>query len=295
MWQLCCIKRQTTVIALRPPLRDSYLARMSYYKGKTIWITGASAGIGEALALALAKKGASLILSSRKKAGLDKVASACKTKGAPKVDVLPLDLAEHALLDTLITENQALLAQVDMLINNGGISQRSQVTETDFAVYKKLMDVNYLGTVKLSLGVLPFFKQKNSGHYVSISSMAGKFGVPGRSGYSASKMALHGFFDALRAELRTTGIKVTLICPGYIKTDISLNALTSDGSPQGTLDAAQRNGMDVATMVDKTLNAIARGREEVHIGGFKEVKMAGFVARVFPATFRKIIAKAKTT
>ncbi len=268
---------------------------MSYYKGKTIWITGASAGIGEALALTLAEKGASLILSSRKKPGLDKVASACLTKGAPKVDVLPLDLAEHSQLDTLINENQALLAHVDILINNGGISQRSQVAETDFAVYKKLMDINYLGTVKLSLGVLPFFKQRNTGHYVSISSMAGKFGVPGRSGYSASKMALHGFFDALRAEQRSTGIKVTLICPGYIKTDISLNALTSDGSPQGTLDEAQRNGMDVDTMVDQTLKAIAKGREEVHIGGFKEVKMAGFVARVFPATFRKIIAKAKTT
>ena len=88
---------------------------------------------------------------------------------------------------------------------------------------------------------------------------------------------------------------MTLICPGYIKTDISLNALTSDGSPQGTLDEAQRKGMDVETMVDKTLNAITKGREEVHIGGFKEVKMAGFVARIFPTTFKKIIAKAKTT
>ena len=108
-------------------------------------------------------------------------------------------------------------------------------------------------------------------------------------------LALHGFFDALRAELRLTGIKVTMICPGYIKTDISLNALTGSGAAQGTLDEAQRMGMDVNTCVDKILRAIQKGQEEAHIGGFKEVKMAGFVSRVFPATFRKIIAKAKTT
>lgn len=268
---------------------------MSYYKGKTIWITGASSGIGEALAHALSRQGARLILSSRKKPALEKVAATCLSEGARSADVIPLDLAQHEQLEEILQQHKNLLSQVDILINNGGISQRSQVADTDFAVYKKLMDVNYLGTVKLSLGVLPFFKQRNKGHYVSISSMAGKFGVPGRSGYSASKMALHGFFDALRAELRTTGVKVTLICPGYIKTDISLNALTGDGAPQGTLDEAQRKGMSVDMLVTKVLKAIKNGREEVHIGGFKEVKMAGFVARVFPSTFRKIIAKSKTT
>ena len=268
---------------------------MSYYKGKTIWITGASSGIGKAMAHKLAESGARLILSSRKKSTLTSVAESCLTMGAGSAEVIPLDLAEHGQLDEVLEKHRSLLAKVDILINNGGISQRSQVAETDFAVYKKLMDINYLGTVKLSLGLLPYFKLRNQGQYVSISSMAGKFGVPGRSGYSASKMALHGFFDALRAELRTTGIKVTLICPGYIKTDISLNALIGSGAAQGTLDEAQRKGMEVDVFVSKALRAIQKGREEVHIGGFKEVKMAGFVARVFPSSFRKIIAKAKTT
>ena len=272
-----------------------YFVDMGYYEGKTIWITGASSGIGKAMALSLSEQGAQLILSSRKRPGLELVAEACLAKGAGLAEIIPLDLAKHTQLDEILEAHQQLLSSVDILINNGGISQRSQVAETDFAVYKKLMDVNYLGTVRLTLGLLPYFKKKDKGHYVSISSMAGKFGVPGRSGYSASKMALHGFFDALRAEHRTSGIKVTIICPGYIKTDISLNALTGSGAAQGTLDEAQRKGMDVDVFVKKSLRAIQNGREEVHIGGFKEVKMAGFVARVFPASFRKIIAKAKTT
>lgn len=265
---------------------------MSYFKDKTIWITGASSGIGKALALALAREGAHLILSSRKRSALEVVAAECSPA---KVEILPLDLEKHDELDAVFEENDKLLSQVDILINNGGLSQRSKALDTEFAVYKKLMDINYLGTVKLSLGMLKYFQQRNKGHFVTITSMAGKFGVPVRSGYSASKMALHGFFDALRAEQRNTGIKVSLIVPGYIMTDISKSALTGTGDAQGTMDAAQRNGMQLKTFVPKVLSAISKGKEEVHIGGFKEVKMAGFVARVFPATFRKIIAKAKVT
>ncbi len=264
---------------------------MSYFKNKTVWITGASSGIGRAMAINLSNQGAELILSSRKKEALEKVSAECNTS----CTVLPLDLEDHKGLEAILQNNMALLSKVDILINNGGISQRSKVAETEFSVYKKLMDINYLGTVKLSLGLLPHYIKRNSGHYVVISSMAGKFGVPVRSGYSASKMALHGFFDAMRAELMETDIKVTMVCPGYIQTDISKNALTASGEAQGTMDEAQRNGMDVNVMVDKVLSAVAAHKEEVHIGGFKEVKMAGIVSRLFPATFRKIIARSKVT
>lgn len=265
---------------------------MNYYHSKTVWITGASAGIGKAFALALAKQGAQLILSSRKLEALESVAAECAP--AP-CHILPLDLEDHEGLDLVIQQNQDLLSKVDVLINNGGISQRSRVIDTDFSVYKKLMDINYLGTVKLTLGILPHFKKKNAGQYVVISSMAGKFGVPVRSGYSASKMALHGFFDAMRAELRETGIKVTIVCPGYIQTDISKNALTASGAAQGSMDEAQRNGMPVELMVSKVLAAVSAQKEEVHIGGFKEVTLADVVSRWLPATFRKIIAKSKVT
>ncbi len=265
---------------------------MTYYNNKTVWITGASSGIGKEMAIQLSRLGARLILSSRKKGTLQDVAQLCESES---IDLLPLDLEDHEGLDKLIVENEALLSSVDILINNGGISQRSKVKETSFDVYKKLMDINYFGTVKLSLAMLPHFTRKNNGHYVVISSMAGKFGVPVRSGYSASKMALHGFFDALRAELTSTNIKTTIICPGYIQTDISKNALTSDGSPQGTMDEAQRNGMPVETMVKKVLSAISSGKAEYHVGGFKEVHAAGLVARLFPGLLRKIIAKSKVT
>ena len=265
---------------------------MTYYKNKTVWITGASSGIGKEMAIQLSGLGAHLILSSRKRVGLQKVAQLCQSSS---IELLPLDLEDHESLDRLISANDDLLSSVDILINNGGISQRSDVKKTSFDVYKKLMDINYFGTVKLSQGMLPHFTKKNAGHYVVISSMAGKFGVPGRSGYSASKMALHGFFDALRAELSATAIKTTIICPGYIKTDISKNALTSDGSPQGTMDDAQRNGMPVETMVKKVLAAIAGGQAEYHIGGLRELHMAGLVSRLFPGLLRKIIAKSKVT
>jgi len=264
---------------------------MSYFKNKTVWITGASSGIGKAMAVELAKRGANLVLSSRKRAALDSVAELCDTE----VAILPLDLQDHEGLDAIISSHSDLIAQVDILVNNGGISQRSLVKDTSFEVYKKLMDVNYLGSVKLSQAVLPYFLEKNSGHYVVISSMAGKFGVPVRSGYSAAKMALHGFFDALRAELHQTQVAVTIICPGYIRTDISKNALTSDGSAQGTMDQAQANGMDVNVMVRKTLAAVQVKQAEVHIGGFKEVKMAGLMHRLFPGVLRRIIARSRVT
>ncbi len=265
---------------------------MSYFKDKTIWITGASSGIGRALAIELAAQGAKLILSSRKRAALEEVALHLSHSDT---QILPLDLQDHDGLDQLIKDNQPLLASVDILINNGGISQRSKVVDTDFKVYKKLMDVNYLGAVKLSLGILPFFTKKKAGQFVVISSMAGKFGVPVRSGYSASKMALHGFFDAMRAELMHMGIGVTIICPGYIQTSISKNALTASGETQGTMDDAQRKGMPLEIMIPKVLKAIESRSDEIHIGGFREVKIAGVLSRFFPKTFKKIIAKSKVT
>ncbi len=266
---------------------------LSYYKNKNIWITGASAGIGRGLAIALSKKGANLVLSSRKEAALRATEKLCDP--SVSITILPLDLEDHNGLDDILTKNKPQLSQVDILINNGGISQRSKVVDTDFDVYKKLMDINFLGTVKLSLGILPYFRKRNAGQYVVISSMAGKFGVPVRSGYSASKMALHGFFDAMRAELKNTDIVTTIICPGYIQTDISLNALTGSGSAQGTRDDAQRNGMPLSAFITRALSAIENHKEEIQVGGFVETKIAPLINRLSPSLFKKIIARSKVT
>ncbi len=264
---------------------------MRYYKGKKVWITGASAGIGKALALSLASEGADLILSSRKRESLEAVKLACGKQ--VKVDILVLDLEDHQGIEKTFNENVDLIQDVDVLINNGGISQRSQVSETDFSVYKKLMDVNYLGTVQLTRLLLPFFIKRNKGQFVVMSSVAGKFGVPYRSGYSAAKMALHGFFDALRAEVSKTDITVSIICPGFVKTDISKNAITGDGNKYEKMDEAQEKGMDVSVLAKEILKAVQNHKAEAYFGGFRETKLAIFVSKLFPNRFRKIIAKAK--
>ncbi len=264
---------------------------MNNQKTKKIWITGASAGIGKALALAYAKEGAKLVLSSRKRPALEEVKSLCV--GSPKVDILPLDLEKHEEIDQIFKANINLIKDVDLLINNGGISQRSKVSETQFEVYQRLMDINYLGTVQLSTLLLPYFVERNCGQFAVITSVAGKFGVPYRSGYSASKMALHGFFDALRAELNHTNINVTMICPGFIKTDISVNSLTGSGEKLNEMDEAQANGMDVNTFADKAIKAINHKKEEVYIGAFRETTLAILVSRLFPSLFKKIISKSK--
>ncbi|MCL4151672.1 UNVERIFIED_CONTAM: hypothetical protein GTU68_002826 [Idotea baltica] len=212
---------------------------------------------------------------------------------SPSIDILKLDLEDHDGLQAIFEENETLLSQVDVLINNGGISQRSKVEETDFKVYKKLMDVNFLGAAQLSRLLLPHFIKRGKGHLVAMSSIAGKFGVPYRSGYSASKMALHGFFDALRAEVAHTDIKVSIICPGFIKTDISKNAVTGDGKAYKKMDEAQEKGMDVNVLAKEILIALEKHKAEAYFGGFKETKLAIFVSKLFPNRFRKIIAKAK--
>ena len=267
---------------------------LSYFNNKTVWITGASSGIGKALAKKVSEaKNVHLVLSSRSQSKLEDVKKLCSS--ADSTTIIPLDLAAHNDLDEAFDNNFELLSKVDIVFHNAGISQRSLTIETDFDVYKKLMDVNYLGTVALTLKLLPIFKKRNSGHFAVTSSSAGKFGVPMRSGYSASKFALHGFFEALRAEVNDSDIEITMICPGYISTDISKHSLTADGTAQGTMDDAQLNGMSVDQCVDQMLSAVSKKKAEAYIGGFKESKMAIFVSRIFPGLFRKIIAISKVT
>lgn len=266
---------------------------MTYFQNKKIWITGASSGIGKALAIEAAQRGASLILSSRSPDALRKVKDLCPT--APSVDIITLDLEDHGGLQRIFDENRQLVSEVDILVNNAGISQRSQVRDTKFEVYRRLMEINYLGTIALSLKMNDVFLRRGSGHFVTISSMAGKFGVPLRSGYSAAKMALHGFFESMRAEQSDVQIFITMVCPGFIHTDVSKNALTGDGDSHGVLDKAQEQGMTPQNLAKKLLKAIEDRKEEVLIGGFKETKLANFVNRIFPSVFRKIIAKSEVT
>ena len=200
------------------------------FKNKVVWITGASSGIGKALAIELSQQKVKLILSSRNKEELELVKKQCQNSS--EIEILPLDLEDYLNVQKKVDKAIALFDKVDILVNNGGISQRSLAKETQIAVDKRIMDVNYLGTVALSKALLPHFIKNKKGHFVVTTSIVGKIGTPLRSSYAASKHALHGFFDSLRAEQYKNNIIVTLVCPGFVNTNISLNALTGDGSPQ---------------------------------------------------------------
>lgn len=261
------------------------------FAGKRIWITGASAGIGEGLALAFAREGAELILSARREEELERVRLACADPD--KAKVVPLDLADGDGLVDRAAEVWSEYGPVDYVVHNGGISQRSLVRETDIAVDRKLMEVNFFGAVALTKGLLPQMMERGAGHFVVITSVTGKVGTKLRSGYSASKHALHGFFDALRAEEFDRGIRVTLACPGFVRTDVSRNALVGDGSAHNEMDSAQEAGMSTDKAARIILKAVAAEKNEVYLGG-KEV-MAIYLQRLSPGLASKVMRKAKVT
>jgi len=261
------------------------------FQDKIVWITGASSGIGEYLAYAFAKEGAQLILSSRKIPELERVKNNCADPS--KVHIRQMDLAVHQSLPDIAKQVLQQFKRVDVLINNGGISQRALVKDTSVDVDKKIMDINYFGTVVLTKAVLPNMVKNNNGRIVVMSSLMGKFSTPLRSAYAASKHALHGFFDALRAELTETNIKVTMICPGSIHTKISMNALTGDGSQQNKMDPRTEGGLAPETFSRKALKAIRKGKREVYIG--KTELFGIYVSRYFPNLFAWLISRMKVT
>ncbi|MCO6487825.1 MAG: SDR family oxidoreductase [Phaeodactylibacter sp.] len=254
------------------------------FKDKVVWITGASSGIGEHLAYAFAQRGAHLILSSRNAQELERVKSNCPEE--TQAMVLPMDVADFAGIPAKARQALGWFGAVHILVNNAGISQRSAVKDTQFEVDKKIMEVNFLGAVAVSKAVLPAMLEQGGGQVVVISSVMGKLGTPRRSAYAASKHALHGYFDCLRAELHDEGIKVSIICPGYVHTNVTINALTADGSPNNEMAEATRNGLAPEVFAEKALRAIAREKEEALIGG-KEI-LGVYIKRFFPGLFSRI-------
>lgn len=262
------------------------------FTNKVVWITGASSGIGKALAIQLSKLGAKLILSARNIEKLKAVKEACEN--SERVEILPLDLEEYLQLHTKVSGAVSLFGKIDILVNNGGISQRSLASETSIEVDKRIMDINFLGTVALTKALLPHFIANKNGQFVVTTSIVGKIGTPLRSSYAASKHALHGFFDSLRAENFEHNISVTLVCPGFVKTNVSLNALTGDGTPQSTMDVATQNGIDPNRFVKIMVKAIDEKRQEIYIAGAKE-KLGVYVKRFFPKLLSKLIRKLAVT
>jgi dehydrogenase/reductase SDR family member 7B len=252
-----------------------------------VWITGASSGIGEALASAFHQAGARLILSARREDELKRVQMQCGGEAAARI--VPLDVTRSAELPEKTRLAVQMFGGLDILVNNAGVTQRSLVKDTELDVYRRLMEINFFGTVALTKLVLPAMIENQKGHIVVISSLVGKFGTPLRSGYAASKHALHGFFDSLRAEVGSKGIKVTLVCPGYIRTDISLHAFRGDGSLHSKMDAGQARGMPVERCAAEILKAVRHDKEEVLVG--QRDKYIVYLKRFFPGAFSKMVAR----
>jgi short-subunit dehydrogenase len=264
---------------------------MNYFKNKVVWITGASSGIGEELAIQLSQSGARVILSARNKESLQLVLQ--KMNHPERHLVIPLDLEKQYEFPTLSQSIIDQFGHIDMLFNNGGLSQRSEVHETSMEVDRRIMEINYFGNIALTKTVLPYFRKQKSGHIIVTSSVAGKFGFFLRSAYSASKHALHGYYESLLLEVEKNNIAVTILCPGKINTPISMSALHGNGKKHNEMDHNQATGMPVSVCVSKILKAVSKKKKEVLIGN-REI-YAVYIKRFIPALFWKIIKNEKAT
>jgi dehydrogenase/reductase SDR family protein 7B len=257
------------------------------FKDKVVWITGASSGIGEALAEELAKQGAILVLTARRAERLEALKQ--RMPQPSKVLILPGDLQDPNGIVPLAQKAEALVGKVDVLINNAGISQRSKALEASIEDVRRLMEINFFAPIALTNAVLPGMLKRGSGTIVILSSVAGYVGTPLRSSYSASKHAVRGYYDSLRAELDGTGVGVTIVCPGYINTEITEHALRPGGGEHGKRDKAIQNGLSAEKCAKAIANAIAKGKSEMTIGG-PEV-LAIYAKRFFPKLVERVVPK----
>lgn len=258
---------------------------MNKFENRVVWITGASSGIGEGLAYEFARKKYKVLLSARNEQKLKLVQAGC----GDNAEILPFDLMDYNNAGEYVKQAIEVFGTIDILINNGGISQRSLIKDTSLEVDEHLIKVDYLSVVALTKALLPHFIQKKSGHFVAITSLMGKFGSPYRSGYCGAKHAVHGFYDVLRMEHEKDNIDVTIVCPGFIATNVAINALTGDGSPQNVDDTATQNGMSVSDFSQKCLKVIERKKYEAYIG--KKEVMGIYIKRLFPSLLHRLVLK----
>ena len=266
--------------------------RSSLPAWRSVWITGASSGIGAAVARRLARKGLTLYLSGRSVDRLNDVAEACREAGAD-VRVVPFDMADAHTRRSAIDQVLSADPLPDVLINNAGVSQRGRAVETDVAVDRTIMEVDYLASVELTKALLPRFVERGRGWIAAVSSIAGLAPVPLRSSYNAAKAAQLAFFGTLRNELAGTGVQVTVAVPGFVKTAVSLNALSGDGSAQGRMDPNQAAGIEADVAARRIVAAIAAGRRRVYPGMRPKAWIMVVLARIAPGFLDRILQRAE--
>jgi dehydrogenase/reductase SDR family member 7B len=258
--------------------------------GKTFWITGAASGMGKALSLLLAKQASLLIISDRDHVGLEKTASEISSLGA-QVRSEVLDMSDFSAINKLAGKVLADGIRIDGLYQFAGISQRSLVAETPVDIDRRIMEINFFGVVALVKAILPDMIAKGGGQISVTSSMVGKFGFPYRSAYSASKHALHGFFESLLAENSKYNIKVSVLIPGRVQTNISKFAITREGNEYGKMDPGQENGITAEKAARQILKGLEKERKEILVGG-SELLMV-HIRRFFPSLYYILATKIK--
>lgn len=257
-------------------------------KNKVIWITGASSGIGQALVYECAKQNAIIILSSRREEELFRVTKTANLNSTNSL-IIPFDLANTNNAKEHAQQIISTFGRIDILINNGGQSQRSEAIETSAETERTLFEINYFSAVNLSKAILPFMLKNKSGKIVVVSSIAGKFGFYLRSSYSAAKHALYGYFESLRLEVEKKGVSVLMVCPGKIKTNVSINAMSNDGKTHNQMDQSHEHALSAQDCAKQIIAGILNNKEEIFIGG-KELLMVK-IKRFFPKLFGKLIRK----
>ncbi|MDC7218840.1 MAG: SDR family oxidoreductase [Spirochaetales bacterium] len=259
-------------------------------ENKVIWITGASSGIGEALAHQAAREGAKVVISARNKEKLQTIANQISRENCL---ILPLDMTDKDSFQKAIDTILEKWGRIDILVNNAGVSQRATVAESGIKIIEKVMNTNFMGPAGLTSLVIPHMIRQKSGYCLFVSSIAGKFATPLRSSYAASKMALQGFSDALRAEVYEHNIRVSLIVPGFVKTSISLNSLDGEGNRRNIMDPNQARGISPEQAAIKILHCIKKEKREIYMGMVAKTYIALFLSKYFPGRLAKIMRKAE--
>ncbi len=258
--------------------------------GKVAWITGASSGIGEALVHEFVRRGATVIASSNDLPGLERVKAECEDKSI-MVHCIPFDLSDTSGIDKIVEQQVSAHGKIDFLLNIGGISQRARIDETPLWLDRKIFEINYFGTIAITKAVLPFMIRQRSGHILATSSISGRFGFPLRSAYSASKQALHGFFETLYLENKQFNIKASVIIPGRVRTSISFHALDAEGKEHGKLDEGLAKGLSPVKAAEIIINGMIRNKREILVGR-KELILL-YIRRYCPWLFFRIADKIK--
>jgi short-subunit dehydrogenase len=262
------------------------------FTGKVVWITGASSGIGESLVYAFAAMGATVIASSKDHAGLERVKESCGGQSS-MILCAPFDLSDTSAISELVDAQLSKTGRIDILLNIGGISQRARIDETPLWLDRKIFEINYFGTIALTKAVLPYMVKQKSGHVLATSSISGRFGFPLRSAYSASKSALHGFFETLHLENKINNIRASVIIPGRVRTAISIHALNAEGKEHGKLDDGQAKGITPEEAAHTIIKGILKNKREILVGS-SELMML-HIRRYLPWLFFRIADKVKST